>query len=28
VGQYGCEGRWDIDLVLLDHDAVPSRTTP
>jgi hypothetical protein len=23
VGQYGCEGRWDIDLVLLDRDAVP-----
>ena len=28
VRQYGCEGRWDIDLVLLDRDAVPSRTTP
>lgn len=28
VGQYGCEGRWDIDLVLLDRDATPSRTTP
>jgi hypothetical protein len=22
-----CEGRWDIDLVLLDRDAEPSRTT-
>ena len=22
-----CEGRWDIDLVLLDRDALPSRTT-
>ena len=28
VGQYGCEGRWDIDLVLLDRDATPSGTTP
>jgi hypothetical protein len=28
VAQYGCEGRWDIDLVLLDRDAKPSRTTP
>jgi hypothetical protein len=27
VRQFGCEGRWDIDLVLLDRDAVPSRTT-
>ena len=26
VRQFGCEGRWDIDLVLLDRDAVPSRT--
>ena len=25
VRQFGCEGRWDIDLVLLDRDAV--RTT-
>jgi hypothetical protein len=23
-----CAGRWDIDLVLLDPDAVPSGTTP
>jgi hypothetical protein len=23
VAQFGCEGRWDIDLVLLDRDAVP-----
>jgi hypothetical protein len=22
-----CAGRWDIDLVLLDRDAVPSSTT-
>ena len=28
VAQYGCEGRWDIDLVLLDRDAKPSGTTP
>jgi hypothetical protein len=28
VGQYGCEGRWDIDLVLLDRDASPSAATP
>jgi hypothetical protein len=27
VRQFGCEGRWDIDLVLLDRDAGPSRTT-
>jgi len=27
VRNFGCEGRWDIDLVLLDRDAVPSRTT-
>jgi hypothetical protein len=27
VAQFGCEGRWDIDLVLLDRDAEPSRTT-
>jgi hypothetical protein len=27
VRQFGCEGRWDIDLVLIDRDAVPSRTT-
>ena len=27
VRQFGCEGRWDIDLVLLDRDAEPSRTT-
>jgi hypothetical protein len=27
VRQFGCEGRWDIDLVLLDRDAAPSRTT-
>jgi hypothetical protein len=27
VAQFGCEGRWDIDLVLLDPDAEPSRTT-
>jgi hypothetical protein len=27
VRQSGCEGRWDIDLVLLDRDAAPSRTT-
>ena len=27
VRQFGCEGRWDIDLVLLDRDAVPSRKT-
>jgi hypothetical protein len=26
VAQFGCEGRWDIDLVLLDRDAEPSRT--
>jgi hypothetical protein len=24
VAQFGCEGRWDIDLVLLDRDAEPS----
>ena len=28
VRQFGCEGRWDIDLVLLDRDAKPSGTTP
>ena len=27
VAQFGCEGRWDIDLVLLDPDAEASRTT-
>jgi hypothetical protein len=27
VRQSGCAGRWDIDLVLIDRDAVPSRTT-
>jgi hypothetical protein len=27
VRQSGCEGRWHIDLVLIDRDAVPSRTT-
>jgi hypothetical protein len=27
VEQSACEGRWDIDLVLLDPNAVPSRTT-
>ena len=27
VRQFGCEGRWDIDLVLLDPDATPSRAT-
>ena len=27
VAQFGCEGRWDIDLVLLDRDAAPSPTT-
>jgi hypothetical protein len=27
VRQSGCEGRWNIDLVLLDRDAGPSRTT-
>jgi hypothetical protein len=27
VRQYGCEGQWDIDLVLLDRDAVRPRTT-
>jgi hypothetical protein len=27
VAQFGCEGRWDIDLVLIDRDAEPSRTT-
>jgi hypothetical protein len=27
VRQSGCEGRWNIDLVLLDRDAEPSRTT-
>jgi hypothetical protein len=26
--QSGCEGRWDIDLVLLDRDAKPLGTTP
>ena len=23
----GCEGRWDVDLVLIDLDSVPSRST-
>ena len=27
VEQSACEGRWDIALVLLDRNAVPSRTT-
>jgi hypothetical protein len=27
VRQSGCEGRWDVSLVLLDRDAEPSRTT-
>jgi hypothetical protein len=27
VRQFGCKGRWDIDLVLLDREAGPSRTT-
>ena len=27
VRQSGCEGRWDISLVLIDRDAEPSRTT-
>ena len=27
VRQFGCEGRWDIDLVLLERGAEPSRTT-
>jgi hypothetical protein len=27
VRQFGCKGRWDIDLVLVDRDAVPSHTT-
>ena len=27
VRQSGCEGRWDIDLVLIDRDAEPPRTT-
>ena len=27
VRQFGCEGRWDIDLVLIDRAAEPSRTT-
>jgi hypothetical protein len=27
VRQFGCEGRWHIDLVLLDRDAEPSPTT-
>ena len=27
VRQFGCEGRWDIDLVLLDRAAEQSRTT-
>jgi cell division septation protein DedD len=27
VRQFGCKGRWDIDLVLLDRDAVPERGT-
>jgi hypothetical protein len=27
VAQFGCEGRWHIDLVLLDPDAEPARTT-
>jgi hypothetical protein len=27
VRQSGCEGRWNIDLVLLDRDAEPSRTS-
>jgi hypothetical protein len=26
VRQSGCEGRWDISLVLIDRDAVPPRT--
>jgi cell division septation protein DedD len=26
VRQSGCEGRWDISLVLIDRDAEPSRT--
>jgi hypothetical protein len=25
VRQFGCEGRWDIDLVLLDRAALPTR---
>jgi hypothetical protein len=28
VRQFGCEGRWDIDLVLIDRDADPSRANP
>ena len=28
VTQSVCEGRWEIDLVLLDRDAVPSTTIP
>jgi hypothetical protein len=27
VRQSGCEGRWDIDLVLIDRAAEPSRTS-
>jgi hypothetical protein len=27
VRRAACEGRWDIDLVLIDRDAEPSRTT-
>lgn len=27
VRQAACAGRWDVDLVLLDQDAEPSRTT-
>ena len=27
VRQFGCKGRWDVDLVLLDRGAVPSRGT-
>ena len=26
VAQFGCEGRWDIDLVLLDRNSVPTST--
>jgi hypothetical protein len=28
VTQSGCEGRWDIDLVLLDREAQPTTTMP
>lgn len=28
VRRADCEGRWDIDLVLIDPEAVPSTTTP